>query len=383
MAQAAYIVDAVRTPTGKRTGSLASSHPADMGAHVLRALVQRTGIPGEDIDDVIMGTIDAIGPQAGNVARTCVLGAGLPEAIPGVTIDRQCGSSQQAISFAAMGVMSGTQDLVIAGGLQNMSKFPISIALGLAADAGFPDPWTTSESFTARYGKTAPSQFVGAEMIAQKWNLSREEMDVFGLESNARALRAIAEGRFNNEVVPFAGLAMDETARQSSLEKMATLKPIMEGGRLTAGNSSQMSDAASALLVCSEAALKRYNLKPRARIVHMSVRGDDPVMMLTAPISATQYALKKAGIKLQDIDLVEINEAFACVVMAWLKETGYDYAKTNVNGGAIALGHPIGATGTKLMGTLLNELERTGGRYGLQTMCEGGGLANVTIIERL
>ena len=383
MVQAAYIVDALRTPTGKRAGTLANTHPADMGAHVLRALVQRTGIPAEDIDDVIMGTIDAIGPQAGNVARTCVLSAGLPESIPGVTLDRQCGSSQQAVSFAAMGVMSGTQDLVIAGGLQNMSRLPISIALGLAKDFGFPDPWTTSETFTARYGNTAPSQFTGAEMIAQKWNISREEMEVFGLESNARALRAMAEGRFNNEVVPYAGLAMDETARQSTLEKLATLKPIVEGGRLTAGISSQMSDAASAVLVCSETALKRYNLKPRARIVHMSVRGDDPVMMLTAPISATRYALKKAGMKLEDIDLVEINEAFASVAMAWLKETGYPHAQTNVNGGAIALGHPIGATGTKLMATLLNELERTGGRYGLQTMCEGGGLANVTIIERL
>ena len=383
MVQAAYLVDAIRTPTGKRAGSLAECHPADMGVHVIRSLLERNAIPGEDIDDVIMGTIDAIGPQAGNVARTCVLGAGLPESIPGVTIDRQCGSSQQAVSFAALGVMSGTQDVVIAGGLQNMSKLPISISLGLARDFGFPDPWTTSETYTARYGKEAPSQFKGAEMIAEKWGFSREAMEQYGLESNARALKAIAEGRFNNEIVAYNGLAMDETARQSTLEKMATLKPIIEGGRLTAGTASQMSDAASAVLVCSEAALKRYNLKPRARIVHMSVRGDDPVMMLTAPISATKYALKKAGMKLEDIDLVEINEAFASVAMAWLKETGYPHEKTNVNGGAIALGHPIGATGTKLMATLLNELERTGGRYGLQTMCEGGGLANVTIIERL
>jgi acetyl-CoA C-acetyltransferase len=264
-----------------------------------------------------------------------------------------------------------------------MSRIPINTALFAAKEAGFPDPWSTSETFTARYGVEPPSQFHGAEAIARKWNITREEMEVFGLESNNRALRAIAEGRFNREVSPFAGLAMDETARQSSLEKMATLKPILEGGRLTAGISSQMSDAASAMLVCSEEALKRYNLKPRARIVHMSVRGDDPIMMLTAPISATRYALKKAGMKIEDIDLVEINEAFASVAMAWLKDIGYDHAKTNVNGGAIALGHPIGATGTKLMTTLLHELERTGGRYGLQTMCEGGGLANVTIIERL
>lgn len=383
MVQAAYIVDALRTPTGKRAGSLANAHPADMGAHVLRTLVDRNGIPAEDYDDVIMGTIDAIGPQAGNVARTCLLAAGLPEAVPGVTIDRQCGSSQQAVHFAAQAIMSGTQDVVIAGGVQNMSRIPINTALYAAADAGFPDPWTTSERYSARYGREGLSQFVAAEAIAAQWNLSRESMEAFGLESNNRALTAIAEGRFDREVVPFAGLAMDETARQSSLEKMATLKPIVEGGRLTAGTSSQMSDAASAVLLCSEDAIKRYGLKPRARVVHVSVRGDDPVMMLTAPISATKYALARAGMRLSDIDRVEINEAFASVVMAWFKETGYPHERTNVNGGGIALGHPIGATGTKLMATLLHELERSGGRFGLQTMCEGGGLANVTIIERL
>ena len=383
MSTAAYIVDALRTPTGKRAGSLAEAHPMDLGAHVLKTLVGRNTIPAEDYDDVIFGAIDAIGPQAGNLARFCWLGAGLPQAVPGVTIDRQCGSSQQAVHFAAQGVMSGNVDVVVAGGVQQMSKIPISAALALGKQFGFPDPWSTSTTYVKRYGAARLNQFDGAEMIAQRWGLSREAMEVYGLESNERALRAIAQGRFDREVVPFNGLAMDETARKSTLEKMAGLKPIVEGGRLTAGTSSQMSDAASAVLVVSEAALKRYNLKPRARIVHMSVRGDDPVIMLTAPISATRHALKKSGIKLDDIDLVEINEAFASVAMAWLKDLDYPHAKTNVNGGAIALGHPIGATGTKLMTTLLHELERTGGRYGLQTMCEGGGLANVTIIERL
>ena len=383
MASTAYIVDALRTPTGKRAGSLAEAHPMDLGAHVIRQLVARNGIPAEDYDDVIFGTNDAIGPQAGNLARFCLLGAGLPETVPGVTIDRQCGSSQQAVHFAAQAVMSGTQDVVIAGGAQQMSKIPISASLALGRQFGFPDPWSTARTYQARYGAAELSQFKGAEMMAVKWELSREAMEAYGLESNERALRAIAEGRFDREVVPYGELAMDETARKSSLEKMASLKPILEGGRLTAGTASQMSDAASAVLVVNEAALKRYGLKPRARIVHMSVRGDDPVMMLSAPITATRHAIKKSGIKLEDIDLVEINEAFASVPMAWLKELGYPHARTNVNGGAIALGHPIGATGTKLMTTLLHELERTGGRYGLQTMCEGGGLANVTIIERL
>lgn len=387
MASAAYIVDALRTPTGKRAGSLLDAHPLDLGAHVIRHLVERSAIPAEDFDDVIFGTIDAIGPQAGNLARFCWLGAGFSEAVPGVTIDRQCGSSQQAVHFAAQAVMSGTQDVVIAGGVQQMSKITINTALGAAAPFGFPDPWTTSPAYVARYGATPLSQFVGAEMMAERWDLSREAMEAFALESNERALRAISEGRFDREVVPYATaqgeFRMDETARKSSLEKMATLKPLVEGGRLTAATSSQMCDAASAVLVCSEAAVKRYNLKPRARLVHMSVRGDDPVMMLSAPISATRHALKKSGIHLNDIDLVEINEAFASVAMAWLKETGYPHERTNVNGGGIALGHPIGATGTKLMTTLLHELERTGGRLGLQTMCEGGGLANVTIIERL
>ena len=383
MTATAYIVDALRSPTGKRNGSLAQMHPMDLGAHVIRTLVARQPIPAEDYDDVIFGTLDAIGPNSGNLARFCWLGAGLPESVPGVTIDRQCGSSQQALHFAAQAVMSGTQDVVVAGGVQNMSRIPLGAAWTAARDLGYPDPWTTAETFLARYGKQQLSQFTGAEMMARKWDFSREAMEVFGLESNTRALAAIAEGRFEREVAPLPALAMDETARASSLEKMAALKTILPDGRLTAGVASQVSDGASAMLVCSEAAVKRYRLTPRARVVHMSVRGDDPVMMLSAPISATRYALKKAGMRIEDIDLAEVNEAFAPVPMAWMKELGFPHDRTNVNGGAIALGHPLGASGGKLMTTLLHELERRGARYGLQTMCEGGGLANVTIIERL
>ena len=380
----AYIIDAIRTPTGRRKGTLAEVHGADLGAFVLRTLVDKHNIPAEDYDDVVFGCVDAVGPLAGNIARTCWLTAGLPEAIPGVTIDRQCGSSQQAVHFAAQGIMAGVHDLVIAGGVQTMTKIPISSAMVLAKPLGFNDPFSGSEGWVKRYGHEPVSQFHGAELIAKKWDISREEMEEYALASHQRAAAAIDEGRFNNEVVPFNGLEMDETVRRdSTMEKMATLEPLQEGGRIHAGVSSQTSDASSAMLLASEDAVKKYNLKPRARIHHMSVRGDDPIFMLTAPIPATEYALNKSGMSLEDIDLVEINEAFAPVPMAWLKETGYPHEKTNVNGGAIALGHPLGATGTKLMATLLNELERTGGRYGLQTMCEGGGLANVTIIERL
>ncbi|HAK98397.1 MAG TPA: acetyl-CoA C-acetyltransferase [Rhodobiaceae bacterium] len=381
---AAYIIDAIRTPTGRRKGTLAEVHGADLGAFVLRTLVDKHNIPAEDYDDVVFGCVDAVGPLAGNIARTCWLTAGLPEAIPGVTIDRQCGSSQQAVHFAAQGIMAGVHNLVIAGGVQTMTKIPISSAMVLAKPLGFNDPFSGSEGWVKRYGHEPVSQFHGAELIAKKWDISREEMEEYALASHQRAAAAIDEGRFNNEVVPFNGLEMDETVRRdTTMEKMATLEPLQEGGRIHAGVSSQTSDASSAMLLASEDAVKKYNLKPRARIHHMSVRGDDPIFMLTAPIPATEYALNKSGMSLEDIDLVEINEAFAPVPMAWLKETGYPHEKTNVNGGAIALGHPLGATGTKLMATLLNELERTGGRYGLQTMCEGGGLANVTIIERL
>ncbi|MDR3419384.1 MAG: acetyl-CoA C-acetyltransferase [Nevskia sp.] len=379
----AYIVDAVRSPVGKRRGKLAHVHGADLGAHVLKALVERNPIPAADYDDVVFGCLDAIGPLAGNIARSCWLAAGLPLTVPGVTVDRQCGSSQQALHFAAQAVMSGVNDVVVAGGVQTMSQIPISSAMIAAKPLGFNDPFSGSKGWTARFGNEPVSQFYAAQKIADKWNISREDMEVFSLESHQRALKAIAEGRFNKEIVPLEGLEQDETPRQTSLEKMATLEPLEPGGKLTAGVSSQTCDGSSAVLVVSEAALKRYNLKPRARVHHMSVLGDDPIMMLTAPIPATRHALKKAGMKASDIDLVEINEAFASVVLAWFKEIDYPHAQTNVNGGAIALGHPLGATGTKLMSTLLCELERTGKRYGLQTMCEGGGVANVTIIERL
>ena len=380
----AYIVDALRSPTGRRKGGLAHVHGADLGAFALKALVARNAIPAQDYEDVIFGCLDAIGPLAGCIARTCWVAAGLPQNVPGVTIDRQCGSSQQAVHFAAQAVMSGVHDVVVAGGVQTMTQIPISSAMTCAQPLGFSDPFSGSKGWVERYGNVPVSQFNSAEMIAQKWNISREEMEVFALESHRRAIQAIDEGRFDREVVPFGDLKMDETARRdTSLERMATLQPLMPDGRITAAVSSQTCDASSAMLIVSEAALKRYNLKPRARIHHMSVWADDPVWMLTAPIPATQRALKKTGLKLEDIDHVEINEAFASVAMAWLKDIGYPHERTNVNGGAIALGHPLGSTGTKLMTTLLHELERTGGRYGLQTMCEGGGQANVTIIERL
>ena len=379
----AYIVDAVRSPTGRRKGGLSDVHGADLGAHVLKALVERNGIPDAEYDDVMFGCVDTIGPLAGDIARTAWLAAGLSDAVPGTTIDRQCGSSQQAVHFAAQAIMAGVNDVVVAGGVQTMTQIPISSAMIAAQPMGFSDPFSGSQGWVARYGSTPPSQFVSAQMIADKWKISREQMEEFALRSHTLALAAIAEGRFDREIVPLNGVDMDETPRNTSMEKMAELEPLMEGGTITAAVSSQTCDGSSALLVVSEAALKRYNLTPRARIVHMSVRAADPIWMLTAPIPATEYALKKSGIKLSDIDHVEINEAFASVPMAWLIETGYPIEKTNVNGGAIALGHPLGASGTKLMTTLLHELERTGGKYGLQTMCEGGGQANVTILERL
>ncbi len=379
----AYIVDAARTPTGRRRGGLAHVHAADLGAHVLRALVERNDIPDSDYDDVMFGCVDTIGPLAGDIARTCWLAAGLAEEVPGTTIDRQCGSSQQSVHFAAQAVMSGINDVVLAGGVQTMSAIPISSAMLAAEPLGFSDPFSGSQGWTARYGDVPVSQFNSAQMIADKWQISREAMEAFALESHTRAISAIDEGRFEREIVPLEGVETDETPRQTSMEKMAELDPLAEGGTITAAVSSQTCDGASAMLIVSEEALKRYKLTPRARIHHMSVRAADPIWMLTAPIPATEYAMKKSGMKLDDIDLVEINEAFASVPMAWLQDTGYPHEKTNVNGGAIALGHPLGATGTKLMTTLLHELERTGGRYGLQTMCEGGGQANVTVIERL
>jgi acetyl-CoA C-acetyltransferase len=380
----AYIVDAVRTPVGKRKGGLANIHPADLGAHVIKALVERTKIDPHVVEDVIFGCVDQLGPQAGDIARTCWVVAGLPDEVPGTTIDRQCGSSQQAVHFAAQAVMSGTNDVVVAGGVQNMSMIPISSGMLAGQAYGIPDPFSTSKGWVARYGTQEVSQFRSAEMIAEKWNISRLDMEKFAYESHRRAIQAIDEGRFKKEIVPIEGVTTDEGARRdTTLEKMATLKTLVEGGRLTAAVSSQISDAAVAMLVVSERGLKQHNLKPRARIHHISVRAADPVWMLTAPIPATAYALQRTGMKQKDIDLVEINEAFASVVLAWQKETGWDMSKVNVNGGAIALGHPLGATGARLMTTLLYELERTGGRYGLQTMCEGGGQANVTILERL
>jgi acetyl-CoA C-acetyltransferase len=380
----AYIVDAVRSPVGRRGGGLAAIHSADLGAHALSALVERTGIDPEAVDDVVFGCVDAIGPQAGDIARTAWLAAGLPEGVPGTTVDRQCGSSQQAIHFAAQGVMSGTQDLVVAGGVQNMSAIPISAAMTTGQEFGFSDPFSGSTGWQARYGDQEISQFRSAQMIAEKWDISREEMEEFALESHRRAIAAIDGGYFEGEIVPLAGVEVDEGPRRvPNIEKMRSLPPLTEGGIVTAAVASQISDASAALLIASEKAVKEHGLTPRARIHHLSVRGDDPVFMLTAPIPATRWALEKAGLTLDQIDLVEINEAFASVVLAWQKDLDADPAKVNVNGGAIALGHPLGATGARLMTTMLAELERRGGRYGLQTMCEGGGQANVTIIERL
>ncbi len=380
----AYIIDAIRTPVGRRGGGLSEVHPADLGAHVLRELVARTGIDPVAVDDVVFGCVDTIGPQAGDVARTCWLAAGLPDEVPGVTIDRQCGSSQQAVHFAAQAVMSGTSDLVVAGGVQQMSKIPISSAMTVAEPLGFANPFAGSVGWEARYGTQEVSQFRSAEMIAEKWNLSREDMEQFALRSHQSAIRAQDEGRFDREIAPYGGVSADEGPRRdTSMEKMASLRTLVEGGRLTAAVSSQISDAAAAILVASESAVKEHNLTPRARVHHLGIRGADPIWMLTAPIPATARSLAKTGMTLDDIDLVEINEAFASVVLAWAHESGADLDKVNVNGGAIALGHPLGATGARLMTTLLCELERTGGRYGLQTMCEGGGQANVTIIERL
>ncbi|WP_029114331.1 acetyl-CoA C-acetyltransferase [Mycobacterium sp. URHB0044] len=380
----AFIVDAVRTAVGKRNGGFAAEHPADMAAHVIKTVVGRHDVDPAAIDDVILGCLDNIGSQAGDIARTAALVAGLPESVPGVTIDRQCGSAQQAVHFAAQAVMSGTSDLIVAGGVQKMSQFPILSAFAAGEPYGSTDPWTGCRGWRERFGDQEISQFRGAEMIASQWKLSREDNERFALESHRRALAAIENGYFEREISPYSGISTDEGPRaNTSLEKMATLPTLTEGGVLTAAVASQISDGAAALLIASQDAVDRFGLTPRARIHHMSVRGADPVMMLSAPIPATQHALKRAGMSIDDIDAVEINEAFAPVVLAWLAELGADPKRVNPNGGAIALGHPIGCTGARLMTSLLHELERTGGRYGLQTMCEGGGQANVTIIERL
>jgi acetyl-CoA C-acetyltransferase len=383
MTSSAYIVDAVRTPVGRRGGGLSAVHPADLGAASISALIERTGVDPAAVDDVVFGNVDSIGGQAGCIARTSWLTAGLPQHVPGTTVDRQCGSGQQAVHFAAQAVMSDTMDLVVAGGVQQMSSIPISAAMLAGQAYGYDDPFTGSTGWVARYGDGAVDQFLGAESMATRWDISRDDMEAFAVASHERALLAQAEGRFDPEIVAVAGLSADECPREPNWDKIRSLRTLIDGGRMTAAVASQISDASAALLVANERALETHGLTPRARIHHMSVMADDPIMMLSAPIPATKRALERTGLTPDDIDLVEINEAFAPVVLAWMAETGFAHTKVNVNGGAIALGHPLGATGARLMTTLLNELERTGGRYGLQTMCEGGGQANVTIIERL
>jgi acetyl-CoA C-acetyltransferase len=376
----AFIIDAVRTPVGRRGGGLAAAHPADLGGHVIQALLARTQADPLAVDDVVFGCVDTVGPQAGDIARTAWLAAGLPEAVPGVTVDRQCGSSQQAVHFAAQAVLSGTADLVVAGGVQNMSMVPIAAAMS----PPYPDPFSGSAGWRARYGAEEISQFRAADLIADKWGIGRAEMERYALASHQKALAAIDGGDFGAEIMPYGDVARDEGPRRdTTLEKMAALKPLRPGGQITAALASQISDGAAALLVASSRAVREHGLYPRARITHLSARGDDPVLMLTAPIAATAHALRRAGMALPDLDLIEINEAFASVVLAWQRETGADLARVNVCGGAIALGHPLGATGARLLTTLLHALERTGGRYGMLTMCEGGGQANVTIIERV
>jgi acetyl-CoA C-acetyltransferase len=377
----AFIVGAVRTPVGTRKGALAAVHPADLGAHVLRELMQRTGVDPSAVDDVVMGCVNTMGPQAGCIARTSWLSAGLPQGVPGVTIDRQCGSAQQALHFAAQGVMSGTQDLVVAAGVENMAIVPIDANRTMVKELGA-NPYGVG--WNERYADQEISQFRGAQLICEKWDLSREDLERFSLESHQRAVRAIDDGRFVDQIAPLGEAATDEGARRdTSLEKMATLAPLREGWAVTAAVASQISVGAGALLVASEEAVRTHNLTPLARVHALSVVGDDPVFMLTGPIPATQHALKRSGLTIDDIDAFEINEAFAPVVLAWARETGASLEKTNVNGGAIALGHPLGATGAILATKLIYELQRTGGRYGLQSMCEGGGQANATIIERV
>ena len=378
----AFIAGAVRTAIGKRNGGLAGIHPVDLGAHALRALVDRAGIDPGAVDDVIMGCVSQIGPQTADIARNAWLSAGLPESVPGVTVDRQCGSSQQAVHFAAQAVMSGTQDLVVAAGVESMSVVTMGSTVTLPAKAGMPSPW--GEGWRERYGHQEINQFRGAQLMCEKWDLKRSQLEEFSLESHQRAVRAIDERRFERQIAPLAGVSQDEGPRRdTSLEKMAGLAPLREGWELTAAVSSQISDGAAALLIASRDALDRYGLTPMARVHALAVIGANPVMMLAGPIGATQRVLARAGMTVADIDVFEINEAFAPVVLAWSDELGAPLERTNPNGGAIALGHPLGATGAILMTKLVYELERTGGRFGLQAMCEGGGQANATVIERV
>jgi acetyl-CoA C-acetyltransferase len=376
----AYIVGAVRTPVGKRNGGLSGVNPVDMAAHVLSELVSRTGVDAAAVDDVIMGCVSQVGPQTLDIARQSWLSAGLPEQVPGVTIDRQCGSSQQAVHFAAQGVMSGTQDLVIAAGVESMSMVPMGSSVALPMNMAMP----FGEGWKHRYGDQEISQFRGAQLMCEKWGITRDQLEDFALDSHARAVRAIDEGRFASQITELAGVTTDEGPRRdTSKEKMAGLQPLREGWEITAATASQISDGAAALLIASQEAVHRHNLTPRARIHALAVTGADPVYMLTGPIPATGQALSRAKLEIGEIDVFEVNEAFAPVLIAWSRDTGASLAKTNPNGGAIALGHPLGATGAILMTKLVYELERTGGRYGLQTMCEGGGQANATIIERV
>jgi acetyl-CoA C-acetyltransferase len=379
----AFIVEAVRTPIGRRRGALSTVHPADLGAQVLQALVDRAAIDPHCVDDVIFGCLDTIGPQSANIARTSWLAAGLPEKVPGVTIDRQCGSSQQAVHFAAQAVMSGVMGVVVAGGVQNMSMVSMQSSYE-AGEHGQADPFAGSQGWRARYGDQEVSQFVGAEVMAERWGLSRTEMDMFSYESHQKAIAAGAAGRFVDEIVPVNGLTTDECPRgDSTMEQLAELTPLRVNGQITAGMASQIADGAVAILIASAQAVEDFDLTPRARIHHMGCIADDPILMLSAPIAATRSALERTGLTVEDIGRFEVNEAFAPVVLAWLRESRADPTRVNVNGGSIALGHPLGATGGRLLTTLVNELERSNGRYGLVTMCELGGQANVTIIERI
>jgi acetyl-CoA C-acetyltransferase len=379
----AYIVGAVRTPVGRRNGGLSHVHPADLGAHVISELLRRTGVDGAEIDDVIFGCVSQVGAQAANVARIAALSAGLPESVPGTTLDRQCGSSQQAVHFAAQAVLAGVQHLVIAGGVEVMSLVPIASATRIGEQAGCGHP-RQGKGWLARYGDQEISQFRGAELIAARWGLTRARLEEFALESHRRAVAAVDAGLFDAETVPVEGVTRDEGPRRdTSAEKLATLRPLSDGGLLTAGVASQISDGAAVLLIASDQAVRRHNLTPLARVHAMAVVGSDPVLMLTGPIPATAAVLKMAGLTHDDIGAYEVNEAFAPVVLAWQADTGADTARTNPLGGAIALGHPLGATGARLMTTLVHHLRRTGDRYGLQVMCEGGGMANATVLERM
>ena len=392
MAQNAYIVSAVRTAGGKKNGKLSGWHPADLGAKVLDELVYQTGIDPKDIDDVIFGCVDQVGAQSGNLARNAVLASSLPESVPGTTVDRQCGSSQQAIHFAAQAVMSGTQDVVIAGGVEAMSMVPIGASVKDGFDAGHGFPFN-ADGIATRYPDVFFSQFTGAELVADKWNLSREVLDAFALESHKKAKHATEMKFFDLEILPLAGknehndtdlVLADEGIRfDASIDALAGLKTVVEGGVITAGNASQITDGAAAIMICNDEGLKKIKSDPRAKITELSVVGDDPVFMLTGPIPASHKVLSRANLSIDDMDLYEVNEAFAPVPLAWAKELNADMTKLNVNGGAMALGHPLGATGAKLMTTMLHELERRDGKYALQAICEGGGTANATIIERL